>query len=135
MRTGSSLNAEFKGRSPAEFAWFSFGDSTPLTSMNAARAARRIVRAVEQRESMVTLTWQARLLRLAHALAPGVVGRAMALVNRALPSSFSEGEGAFASTEGRYLVETKAVRLWRGAMNQTARRYNQLRDGDHDRLL
>lgn len=39
MRTGSYLNAEFKGQRNREFTWFSLGDSLPFVSMDAERAA------------------------------------------------------------------------------------------------
>jgi len=47
MRTGSPRNAEFKGRHRAEYAWFSLGGSLPIVSMDAAKAARQILRACQ----------------------------------------------------------------------------------------
>src|SRR5437764_9254783 len=43
MRTGSHLNAYFKGKHHDEFTWFSLGATLPLLAMNANRAARKIV--------------------------------------------------------------------------------------------
>jgi hypothetical protein len=43
MRTGSHVKAEFAGRRDQEFTWFSLGASLPLMSMDAERAAQRIV--------------------------------------------------------------------------------------------
>ena len=40
MRTGSPVNAMFKGRQPQEYAWFAVSDSLPLSSIDATRAAR-----------------------------------------------------------------------------------------------
>jgi short-subunit dehydrogenase len=85
MRTGSPLHAMFKGDREKEFTWFVAGDTLPLTSMNAERAARRIVLATARREGEVTLSWQARVLRLVHALAPGFTTDVLGVVNRALP--------------------------------------------------
>ena len=73
MRTGSQVNARYAGNQQAENRWFSLSAATPLTSMNAERAARRIVRATRRGEAEVVLTWQAKLLILAHAVAPGLV--------------------------------------------------------------
>jgi NAD(P)-dependent dehydrogenase (short-subunit alcohol dehydrogenase family) len=70
MRTGSAQNALFKGRQDLEKLWFSLGATLPLTAMSARRAARRIVLAARRREAFVVLSWQARLLRLAHDLFP-----------------------------------------------------------------
>jgi NAD(P)-dependent dehydrogenase (short-subunit alcohol dehydrogenase family) len=86
MRTGSPLHALFKGDQDKEFTWFVAGDSLPLTSMDALRAARRIVQAAARREGEVTLGWQARTLRLVHALAPGTIMSILGLANRALPT-------------------------------------------------
>jgi short-subunit dehydrogenase len=68
MRTGSAVNATFKGDAAKEARLFAAADATALTAMSARRAARRIVRALEHGEAFVTLSWQARLARIAHAL-------------------------------------------------------------------
>lgn len=85
MRTGSALRAEFKGDAEKEFAWFAMGDATSVTAMSARRAARRIVEACERGEAHVTLGWQAKLLALVKALAPGPVTDLLGIVNRLLP--------------------------------------------------
>src|SRR5437588_11100220 len=51
MRTGSPRNALFKGNNEAEYAWFSISDSLPIISMNAERAAQRILRACVRGEA------------------------------------------------------------------------------------
>jgi NAD(P)-dependent dehydrogenase (short-subunit alcohol dehydrogenase family) len=93
MRTGSIYQARFKGDREAELAWFGAGGSLRLTSMDADRAARRIVAALERGEAYVTLSWQATLVRLAHALAPGLFADVMGLVNRVLPAPDGENPG------------------------------------------
>src|SRR6201982_336127 len=45
MRTGSHVNAQFKGEHDAEFGWFAAASGMPLISMNAERAARKILAA------------------------------------------------------------------------------------------
>jgi short-subunit dehydrogenase len=87
MRTGSHLNARFKGNVDREFTWFSFAASNPFTAINAHRAARQIVAAIRRRRPVLTITQQARLLTLANALAPNFVGRTTAFINRLLPRS------------------------------------------------
>jgi NAD(P)-dependent dehydrogenase (short-subunit alcohol dehydrogenase family) len=88
MRTGSYVNATFKGRQDEEFTWFSLSDSLPVTSMDAERAARQIVRAVKRREAERVLTVPATLLAKAHGLAPGLTSSVMAVANRVvLPSA------------------------------------------------
>jgi hypothetical protein len=45
MRTGSHVNAKFKGKHHIELAWFSASAGAPLISMNAERAARPVLAA------------------------------------------------------------------------------------------
>ncbi|HET9932111.1 MAG TPA: SDR family oxidoreductase, partial [Polyangiaceae bacterium] len=99
MRTGSSHRATFKSKHRSEHAWFSLGAATPLTSMNARRAARQILNAAAAGKGLVVLSWQAKLLSSFHALAPGMSLRVLALVNRLLPAFGGIGKQAL---EGRY---------------------------------
>lgn len=92
MRTGSPVNVTFKGKVAKEFAWFALGDALPLTAIGAERAARRIVRACERGESFVTLSWQAKLLRAAHAVAPGLTADLLGIVNGLLPGFTAGGQ-------------------------------------------
>lgn len=92
MRTGSHLNALFKGRREAEFTWFALGGAWPLTSIDARRAAHRILEACRHGEPHLILTPQARLLAAAAHLCPGLTARALDLTNRALPGPV-QGDG------------------------------------------
>jgi short-subunit dehydrogenase len=94
MRTGSPRNARFKGEHRAEYAWFSVGDSLPVTSMKAERAADRIILAIERSERFVVIGLQARLAHLAAAIFPNLFVRAAAAVNRLLPASGGIGTEA-----------------------------------------
>jgi short-subunit dehydrogenase len=62
MRTGSFLNAFFKGRQEKEFRWFSLGAALPLVSMDARRAARQIVDATRRGRAERVLSVPATLL-------------------------------------------------------------------------
>ena len=85
MRTGSHVNAKFKGNHDAEFAWFSAGAGAPLISMDADRAARKIVAAFRRGQPSLTLTFGARGAIAGNALFPNLTGYAMKIVNRFLP--------------------------------------------------
>jgi NAD(P)-dependent dehydrogenase (short-subunit alcohol dehydrogenase family) len=85
MRTGSPINATVKGRHAAEFAWFAIGDALPGLSMDATRAARRILDACRAGTAEVVLTLPARLAVALYGLAPATVVQAATLVNRVLP--------------------------------------------------
>jgi NAD(P)-dependent dehydrogenase (short-subunit alcohol dehydrogenase family) len=95
MRTGSHVNARFKGRRSEELAWFAVSDSLPLSSMNGRRAARQILEACRHGEPHLILTQQARLAAAAATLMPGLTARALELVNRFLPAaSGTDGDEA-----------------------------------------
>ena len=86
MRTGSPRNALFTGDQPAEYRWFALGDSIPLLSMDAERAAARIVSAAQRGKPEIVLTPAAKLAGLVHGVAPGLTVRAATVANRLLPS-------------------------------------------------
>ncbi|XHR30823.1 MAG: SDR family NAD(P)-dependent oxidoreductase [Chthoniobacteraceae bacterium] len=86
MRTGSHLNALFKGKNEAEYRWFSLGVASPASSISATRAARQIVRAAQLGQPQLIVSFQARLLALAAAIFPNLTGRALSAVNRSLPA-------------------------------------------------
>lgn len=83
MRTGSHINALFKGQQRKEFALFSAANAWLSTS--AARAARQIIEACRYGASQLVITPQARLLRLVNGMFPGFVAEALSLVCRVLP--------------------------------------------------
>ena len=85
MRTGSPPHARFKGRHRAEYAWFAISDGSPLVSVNAERAARRIVAACRRGAPALTLGPQAKLASILNELAPGTTAALVALVTRLLP--------------------------------------------------
>jgi NAD(P)-dependent dehydrogenase (short-subunit alcohol dehydrogenase family) len=87
MRTGSARNATFKGRHRAEYAWFVLADALPFASMNVERAARQIVEGCRRGDARMVLSVPARLAALVHGVAPGLTVRALALVDRLLPTS------------------------------------------------
>jgi len=92
MRTGSPPNAFFKGQHRAEYTLFKLSDSTPLTAMDASRAARRIVLACQRGESEVILSVQAKIAAKFHGLFPGVSSELYGLMNHALPRAGGIGE-------------------------------------------
>ncbi|MFD0273435.1 SDR family NAD(P)-dependent oxidoreductase [Kitasatospora sp. NPDC127111] len=87
MRTGSHTAAEFAGQAADEYAWFATAASLPLVSMDAGRAARRIVRAVEDGRRELVLTPLAKAAVLAHGVAPATTDRLLGLTARMLPSA------------------------------------------------
>lgn len=97
MRTGSHVNALFKGQHQAEFAWFSIGNAFPLASVSERRAARRVVDACRHGASHLTIGVPARLAIIGNALFPELTADIMAWVNRLLP----DPEATHAGDEAR----------------------------------
>jgi NAD(P)-dependent dehydrogenase (short-subunit alcohol dehydrogenase family) len=90
MRTGSHVNARFKGKHDIEFAWFAASAGAPVISMNADRAARKILAACRRGQPSLTLSFAARGAILGNALFPNLTGYAMKFVNRFLPGAANE---------------------------------------------
>ncbi|MBA3314641.1 MAG: SDR family oxidoreductase [Planctomycetota bacterium] len=60
MRTGSMINAEFKGQHRKEYGWFAAGASIPVVTIDSTEAARRILDAVARgrREYIFPIFWK-----------------------------------------------------------------------------
>jgi NAD(P)-dependent dehydrogenase (short-subunit alcohol dehydrogenase family) len=86
MRTGSHVQAGFKGQLEAEYRWFAASATSHLTSMNAERAARRIVRAIQHGDAELVLSIQAQVAVKAAALAPTLAQRVLSVIDRWLPA-------------------------------------------------
>ncbi len=105
MRTGSHVNARFKGKHDMEFAWFGAAAGAPLISMNADRAARKILAACRRGQPSLTLTFAARGAIFGNALFPNLTGYMMKIVNRFLPGAArDEGNQLRAGSEVRRLT-------------------------------
>ncbi len=89
MRTGSHMNATFKGDHRKEYGWFALGASLPLVSMGARRAARKIADAAARGAAEIVLTPQAKLAVAAHGVAPGLISDIAGVANRLMPGTSS----------------------------------------------
>jgi short-subunit dehydrogenase len=87
MRTGSPVNAQFKGRRSDEYTWFAIADSLPGLTISAERAASQILRACRRGDAELVITIPAKLAILARTVAPELFARAMSMVNRMLPAA------------------------------------------------
>src|SRR5438132_2893960 len=117
MRTGSHVNAKFKGKHDDEFAWFAASAGAPLISMNADRAARKILAACRRGQPSLTLTFAARAGILGNALFPNLTGYVMKFANRFLPGA--GGEEGNKSRAGLQLTRSTPEWLTRLADRQT----------------
>ena len=128
MRTGSHLNASFKGKQKQEYGWFALSGTSPLLSISAERAARQIVDAVRRNQAELVISWQAKILAHVHGAVPGLTAEALGLVNRLLPNAEDpSGKMHAARTKKGHESQSLVTRSPLTALGKrAARRYNQL---------
>ncbi|HYH95569.1 SDR family oxidoreductase [Hyalangium sp.] len=118
MRTGSPRNATFKGDHEKEYAWFYVSDSLPGLSINAERAAKKIIEACRRGDAEVLVGLPAKLGAVARALAPNLTASLLAYVNRQLPQD-SHPE-RFTGSQS----ETPLTRSWLTELSRRAAQRN-----------
>lgn len=99
MRTGSHLGAEFRGRTSREYAWFATAAALPGLSIDADRAAEKVVRAAEHRRPDVVLGTAAKILTRAHGLAPATTARTLGVASRLLDAWTAPDQGSRTAVE------------------------------------
>jgi NAD(P)-dependent dehydrogenase (short-subunit alcohol dehydrogenase family) len=99
MRTGSYGNALFKGKRETEYSLFALGASLPLVSMDAERAAMKMVDACRRRIPYVVVGAPAKMARLIFQLFPGTSLKLLGTLDRVLPGA-SPGDRHRAAERG-----------------------------------
>lgn len=122
MNTGSPRNATFKGHHRGEYAWFALADASPLLSVSAERAARRIVRALRAGRTELVLGVQARVAATLHDLFPRLSYAVLALAERSLLPGPSDDPRPWRGHESE--SETSR-RFWPRRGERAQRRLNQ----------
>jgi len=124
MRTGSAINALMKGQHEAEFAWFAALSSMPLVSINAKRAAKKILSAGRRGLPHLTITPQARIAAMLDRLLPNTMARLMTVAARMLPGpSAASGQEAWTGAQSR---SPGLPRVLTALGDRAARRNNEL---------
>ena len=122
MRTGSHLNAQFKGKHQKEYLWFALSGTNPLFSISVERAARQIVNATRRKQAELIISWQAELLARSHGALPEITLRALALANQLLP----DAEGASREKKPGHESQSAVTRSPLTTLGErAASRYNQ----------
>ena len=85
MRTGSHINALFKGQHRKEYTWFSVMNGSPLTSVSAENAARQIIDASAKGDSELVISIQAKLAAKLFGVFPKTMLGILSVTNRILP--------------------------------------------------
>lgn len=92
LRTGSYVNAEYRGRVEDELEWFAKSEMSLLNSMDPDRAASRILRGIKRREAEIILTAGAQVAARTHGSLPELTLSVLGVINRFLPQPGSPGE-------------------------------------------
>ena len=87
MRTGSPVNASFKGQRSEEYSWFALASSLPGLTTSAERAARQVVEACRRGDAELVITLPAKLAVMARNLTPEMFSKALSLVHQGLPGN------------------------------------------------
>jgi short-subunit dehydrogenase len=87
MRTGSHVNAYFKGQNEKEYAMFAISNALPVSSISAESAARQIVAATTRGDAELIISPQAKIATKMNAFFPEMTADILSLVNRLLPSN------------------------------------------------
>jgi len=129
MRTGSHYRAKFVGHQAAELAWFGAGAALPGISMDAERAARRIVDAVLAGKAQLVLTPLAHFGMRLNGVAPNLTAVFMNVAGRVLPKAPAQSDGTtLEGWEAEDALRPGARRLFRSITVLGARaadRFNQ----------
>ena len=127
MRTGSHVNALFKGQNEKEFALFSLMDATPATSISAERAAAQVINAIALGKSELTISNQAKAVAVLSELAPEVTATLMQTSAAFLPGEGGIGERLATGLESRTDMVPDVVTA---AIDEAAERNNELKPGE-----
>lgn len=130
MRTGSHMNAWFKGQHEKEFAWFSMANALPLFSTSSDRAARQIVDAGRYGDPFLIITPQARLLYTLNATFPNLMAGFMKLTNRSLPGP--TGRQGDVMQRGRHSTSAVAPSLLTQPADEAVPGNNEQYEPDRD---
>jgi NAD(P)-dependent dehydrogenase (short-subunit alcohol dehydrogenase family) len=123
MRTGSHLNAKFKGQQGREFAWFGLGASMPGASLSVSRASGQIVSAIRSGRTERILSIPAQVAARLHGAFPELSSMVLDWVNRViLPKSAGGSDHAVSGHEAQRKLNSKlhkaATTLGRRAANR-----------------
>jgi NAD(P)-dependent dehydrogenase (short-subunit alcohol dehydrogenase family) len=127
MRTGSPVNARFKGRAEREYAWFALSASLPVISVDDRRAARKIIDACRYGDAELVISPQARLGVILNAICPGCLAGIMMIASRILPAAAAQ-----AGDQGRRGHEAQPrwiPRIVTRMSDRAAQRNNEIKDG------
>ena len=130
MRTGSHLQAQFKGKHRTEFFVFALSMCVPMLSVSAEAAAKKILGACKRGEAELVIGWPYRILVSLAPLVPGLTTAGMGLMDRLLPGpTGSQGDTALPG----WACRSWASKLISVVTDGPSRRNNELPDKESAR--
>ncbi len=127
MRTGSHINAIFKGKNEFEYALFSISDALPVASISAETAAKQIIEACRNGDSELIISPQAQLAAKMNALFPELVSGISGLVNQILPGKGGIGTGHATGKESTSFISPSFLTA---NIDKASVRNNELEPGE-----
>ena len=126
MRTGSHINAEFKGQHEKEFALFSLVNAMPVSSINAERAAEKVLEASRCGRAEIVISVQAKAAVTFNALFPEAMSTILATTNRFLPGP---GESGTAKFKGRESTSALSPSIFTAHIDEASKENNESESG------
>lgn len=127
MRTGSHINAYFKGQNEKEYAMFSIMNGLPTNSVSAEKAARQIIEAARRGDSEFIVSVPAWLAAKVHGLFPEFTSGVLAFSNRFLPGDGGIGRGMATGLES---ASAAAPSLLTALSDAASHRNNELKPNE-----
>ncbi len=123
MRTGSHVNAYFKGDSQAEYEWFSFIAASPVFSVDAETAAEQIINACRYGEPELIISPQAQFLSKLEGIAPGLFSELASLAVSFMPKPDGIGRSR---ASGKQSQTDRSPSVLSSLSDRAAQKYNEL---------
>lgn len=134
VRTGSPIQAVFKGDHEKEYAWFAMGDLNPLVAQSAESVASEILHAAARGQSEIITSLSARLGTFVFNNFPEITNLFSSLASAQLPQGQSRERKTGAMVSG-WLQSQPWAKPWLDYQKDLQRRWNQTESVDADRNL
>jgi NAD(P)-dependent dehydrogenase (short-subunit alcohol dehydrogenase family) len=125
MRTGSHLNALFKGSREEEFTWFGLSDTLPGSSMSAETAAVEIVQAVKRGDAERMIGLPTQIAVRVQGVVPSAVAELMGWANQHLLPQSSARRRPVSGAEVKQRMNSPVLNVLMTLGTQAAQRLNQ----------
>lgn len=124
MRTGSPIQAVFKGDHEKEFAWFAAADLMPGLSLAADSAAQKIVEAARERRAELVPSLPGRARNVLAAIFPEIFASLMGILSSRMPKGYSRQH--FTGADSRELFD-RSILFWplRARARRMEKKWNQ----------